>query len=467
MTNNMTELGYPGLNQWNGFVKEDFLKEMRGKEAYKRFNEMRLNSPIVGSLLTAIEQSIRGIEWNYVSDNGEEDQRIGFLDGALEGMSHTWNDHLIEALSFVPFGYSPFEIVYKRADGGGITWHKFAIRGQDTVYRWLIDENGGLAGMVQRGSPHYKTVEIPIEKMILYRARTEKNNPEGRSILRTAWVPYYYVKNIQQVEAIGIERDLAGLPVIKLPQGASTDESDTNSDYSKADKMVRNIRQDEQSGVVLPHEWELELLSTGGSRQFDTNAIVMRYESRILMSALAQFLILGQDRVGTQALSSDMTEFWTMAVNATADIIAEHHTEYAMKKLLTLNGMDDEGIRMEHSPAGDVDLAGLGDFFQKVGDKITWMPTDEVWLRGAAKLPESTPEQIEEEREAAHERQQEMMQQSGPFGQPAQNKMEAELFAAGKPPDDDERQRNERRYNRAVSKAFRESEKRIVKEVTK
>jgi len=280
--------------------------------------------------------------------------------------------------------------------------------------------------MVQMGAPLYKSIEIPIEKMVLYRTRVEKNNPEGRSILRPAWNPYYFAKNIMQIEAIGIERDLAGLPVIEPPMGATVDENDKNSDVSKAAKIVRNIRNDEQAGIVLPPpmgegehmRWHFTLASTGGTRQFDTNAIVMRYESRILMSALSQFLILGQDRVGTQALSSDMTDFWTNSINATADIISETHTSYAMKRLLALNGMDTEGIRMEHSPAGDVDLTGLADVFQKVGDKITWMPSDEIWLRGAMKLPEATADDIQKEKEERAARAPQFPQ-AGPFGQPA------------------------------------------------
>ena len=406
MVNKIKEYGYSGLDQWSGIIQEDFLRELRGKEGYKRYNEMRLNSPIVAALLLAIEQAIRGITWQYVSDIGEDDQRIEFAEEARDGMSNSWNDHIIEALSMLPFGFAPFEIVYKR-EGGRLTWRKFAIRGQDTVHRWMFDSNGGLAGLMQMGAPAYNIIEIPIEKLVLYRTRSEKNNPEGRSILRPAWIPYYYAKNIMQIEAIGIERDLAGLPVITPPMGATTDESDSNSDVSKAAKIVRNTRNDEQAGIVLPPpkgegdhmRWHFDLASTGGTRNFDTNAIVMRYESRILMSALSQFLILGQDRVGSQALSSDMTDFWSNSINATADIIAETHTEFALKRLLALNGMDTEGIRMEHSPAGDVDLSLLGDFLQKAGDKITWLPSDEIWLRGAAKLPEATQEDIQREKE--------------------------------------------------------------------
>ena len=47
--------------------------------------------------------------------------------------------------------------------------------------------------------------------------------------------------------------------------------------------MVKNIRRNEYEGLVLPAGYEAELLSTGGTRQFDTNAIINRYDARSQM----------------------------------------------------------------------------------------------------------------------------------------------------------------------------------------
>ncbi|RPI55955.1 MAG: hypothetical protein EHM56_04845 [Chloroflexi bacterium] len=480
------EIGYTGLKAFHGVVQEEFLTELRGNEAYKRYNEMRLNSGVVGGMLLAIEQSIRGVDWQFVSDLGEDDERLAFLDAALAGMDHSWNDHIIEALTMLPFGYSFFEIVYRPGgqpgDGpelaGRIAWKKLAIRGQDTLFRWELDETGAILGMWQCGAPSYKLVLIPAEKSLHYRTRVEKNNPEGRSILRTAWVHYYYAKNVQQIEAIGIERDLAGLPVITLPENADTNADDENSDAGKAAEIVRNIRRDEQEGIVLPNGWTLVLLSTGGSRQFDTDGIIHRYESRILMSALAQFLTLGQSSVGTQALSVDMTEFFTMATNAVADVISETFTKYAIPRLLRLNGMDFTGLRLEHSPAGDIDLSVLADFLQKVGDKVTWLPTDESWLRSVARLPEADPEEIAEERERKAEQALAIQQQAPAFGRSGQDKgqpakgdedsqdmMAAQAVDRGLAPDDDDRRRYEGRLERLVKRFFTDQQKRVTRGV--
>jgi hypothetical protein len=389
------EIGYTGLAAWSGQIQEDFLTEWRGAKMIKKVNEMRYNNAVVAALLTSIEQSVRTVSWQFTSDDGEDDERIVFLEEVLNSMQHSWPDHVSEALTMLAFGYSLFEIVYKRDEGGRILIDRLAIRGQDTITQWKLADNGDIEGVVQQGAPRYNLVNIPIDKLLHYRTRIEKNNPEGRSILRAAWIDYYYAKNMNQIEGVGVERDIAGLPVIHLPAGADTNESSETSDYSKAAKLVRRLRNDEEAGVVLPSDWVLELLSTGGTRTFDTDKIITRHESRMLMSALAQFLMLGQQSVGSFALSKDQTDLFTMSVNTVADNLCESFSHQAVPKILRMNGMDDTGIHMTHSPAGDIDLMALSDFLQKMAPLLTWTTQDEVWLRQAAKLPEVAPEEID------------------------------------------------------------------------
>lgn len=394
----LSEIGSTGLAEFSGSIRDDFLAELRGKEGYKRYNEMRLNSPVISGLLMSIEQPLRQLSWYFESDK-ENDPRVEFLEEAKEGMSLSWNDHITEALTMLPFGFCVFEIVYERNAKGQITWHKFGIRGQDTIVRWLYSDTGSLAGFEQVSAPKYEPVTIPIEKAVVYRTRVERGNPEGRSILRAAWIPYYFSKHIQQIEAIGIERDLAGMPVITLPQSADTADTET-SDFGLARKLVRNIRNDEQAGVVLPGpEWTLQLLSTGGSRQFDTDKIVRRYESRMLMAALAQFLLLGQDGTGSFSLSADQTDFFNLSLSAVADILADTFTKYAAARLLALNGWDAEGVKLCHSKVGKEDLAAVGAFLQQVQPGLTWGAEDEVWLRSISGMPERDVEELKAEME--------------------------------------------------------------------
>ncbi len=99
----------------------------------------------------------------------------------------------------------------------------------------------------------------------------------------------------EEIEGIGIKRDLAGLPVIYTPEDMDIwySEDETISRIrAELENMVRGVRRDEREGLVLPGVFNMELLSTGGSRQFDTNAIIDRYDSGIAMTVLADFIFL-------------------------------------------------------------------------------------------------------------------------------------------------------------------------------
>lgn len=402
------EKGTTGLSVWAGQVHDEFLRELRGKEGQKRYDEMARNSPIIGAMLYYHEMAVRKVSWNFANraDRKAEDERVDFLNYARDNMTQSWNEFISEALSFIKSGFSVFWVNYKRDDRNAVLWDNFSPRAQNTVQEWLLNypggkyydvnkRNGEILGFVQSAPPTYASEELRMERLLHFRTRVERNNPEGISLLRNAWVPYYFAKNLQSIEAIGFERDLTGMPVVTMPQSANTNADDPNSDASKAAEMVRNVRVDEQGGIVLPSGWEFALLSGSGKGFADIGKAIERYETRMLMAMLSQFIMLGQQGVGSLALSKDSTSIAEMIVNATADIIAETFTKQELPRILKLNGYDPTDIVLEHSPAGDTDITMLADFIQKVKDVITWGPDDELWVRQAAGLPEKTAEEIE------------------------------------------------------------------------
>ena len=336
------EIGRIGQRRYGGVIYEEFLHELRGKRGIEAYREMSENDDVVGAILFAIEMLVRQTDWN-VEPGGDSQADIDaaeFVESCMNDMQNTWIDTISEILSFLTFGWSYHEIVYKRRMGrtkdgrtrskytdGLIGWRKLPIRAQETLYQWEYDDEDNLKGMTQMPPPSYNLYTIPIEKALLFRTKSRKDNPEGRSILRNAYRSWYFKRRIQEVEGIGIERDLAGLPVIYGPSDLdiwNPDDEQAQEILNGLQTQVRNIRRDEMEGVVLPDGYKLELLSTGGSRQFDTNAIINRYDNRIAMTVLADFIFLGHEQNGSWALSSDKTELFSMACGAFLDIFADN-----------------------------------------------------------------------------------------------------------------------------------------------
>src|SRR2546425_3526915 len=102
---NFKDYGSYGLRQYSGWIREEFLPQLMGRQAVTIYREMLDNSSVVGAMVFAIQQSIRHIEWRVISpsDNIQKrgqsiQQEVEFADSVRLDMSHTWEDFINEAL---------------------------------------------------------------------------------------------------------------------------------------------------------------------------------------------------------------------------------------------------------------------------------------------------------------------------------------------------------------------------------
>ena len=412
--NTFREYGKTGLFRFDtGWIYEEFLRELQGRKGIEVYKEMSENDDIIGAILFATEMLMRQSKWS-IQEAGTEQADLDaaeFVRTCMDDMEETWSDFISEVLSFLTYGWSYHEIVYKRRMGrsknpetnskytdGLIGWRKLPIRSQDTLWEWKYDEKDNLIGLVQCAPPLYEQVFIPIEKALHFKTKSRKGNPEGRSVLRNCYRNWYFKRRIQEIEGIGIERDLAGLPVLEAPEGVDIWSDEYAAELAKAERIVRSVRRDEREGIVLGNGWKFTLTSTGGRRQFDTNQIIERYDTRIAMTVLADFVLLGHQAVGSFALSSDKTELFGVALGAFLDLICEVFNNQAIPRLIDINGEHFAGITdypiLTHGDIETQDLGQLGEFVSKmVGiGAITPDESMEDYLRLAADLPERDPE---------------------------------------------------------------------------
>ena len=416
----MEELGVTGLEESGGHIHEEFLPQLRGRRSIQVFKEMRDNDPTVGAMLFAIEMLIRQVEWRMepASQDPNDIEVAEFVDSCFEDMAETWDDVLSEILSMLAFGFTVLEEVYKvragaqgiasqqrsKFDDGRIGWAKLPIRAQETIERWIFDpETNELCGLVQVARPDYQTREIPLDRFLLFRPQAHKQNPEGRSALRNAYRPWFFKKRMEEIEGIGIERDLAGLPTALVPpkllsSSASPEQRQLLNDINR---VLRNVRRDEKEGLIFPLArdengqltYEFKLLSTGGRRQFDTSAIINRYDRRIAQTMLADFILLGQEgRTGSFALAESKTQLFAVAIGAWLDAIAEIFNRFGIPRLLELNAFAfTDTPRLVHGDIESIDITKLADFVSKLSAAGIFLGDEATarFLRMQAGLPEA------------------------------------------------------------------------------
>lgn len=409
------ELGKIGQRRYSGLFFEEFLTELRGKKGIETYKEMADNDEIVFAMLFAIEMLMRqtSLTVEPASDSKVDKEAAEFVESCMNDMQYTWQETISEILTFIQYGWSYHEIVYKRRcgrtkdnrtsskyDDGLIGWRKLPIRSQDTLYEWKYDEKtDDLLGMIQAAYPDYNPVFIPLDKALHFTTKSIKANPEGKSILRGAYRPWYFKKRIQEIEGIGIERNLAGFPVLTADtESIWDDDEESQKLYAAAEAIVTGIRMDSRMGVVMPSGWKLELLSTSGKGAVDTNAIIERYDKRIATTVLADFILLGQQAVGSFALSSDKTKLFSTAIGTYLDIICDVFNNQAIPRLIDMNGEHFKGItaypEMKHGDIEDVDIQKLGAFIQQVVGCGALTPDEglEDHMREVAKLPKRIDE---------------------------------------------------------------------------
>lgn len=422
----VSELGTTGLNRWGQNVHEEFLTNLRWPRAGKVYKEMSHNDPVITAILLCARQLIRKVTWRVkpASDKRADLKAAEFVESCRMDMSMTWGDLIDEITSYFEYGWSYHEIIYKKRSGdsrdpskrskytdGRIGWRKISGRSQESWDGWEFNDHddGSIMGMWQCDNNTTK-VFIPIEKALLFRTTVARGNPEGRSFLRGAYRPWYFKKHIEEIEGIGIERDLAGLPVLKTPDGLDlwdgTNEMAVAAKAS-AEALVKGIRRDKNEGVVLPYGWELSLLSSGSSRQFDTNAIINRYDQRIAITLLADIVMLGADKVGSFALANVKKSLLAAALDAQVQSIASIINRHAIPRLMALNTFP--GItglpEIEASPVDTPELKELADYISKLaGANMPLFPNLDLenYLRRLANFPTVT--ENDEERQSAIER---------------------------------------------------------------
>jgi hypothetical protein len=191
-------------------------------------------------------------------------------------------------------------------------------------------------------------------KSLYYRTTSLNGDPSGRSILRNAYTSYEYLNNLQAIEAIAVERELAGIPVARIPaEYLSGDASAAQSGFvHNLQQILRDVKFNEQGYIILPSDTypdkdgsptnqrlvDVELMASNGKRNIDINPIVSRYQHDIARSMLSEFLLLGTSG-GSYALSKSKTDLFLRALESYIQAIVDVLNKQLVERLWQLNGL--------------------------------------------------------------------------------------------------------------------------------
>ena len=111
----LPELGNTGLKNNSGIIGEEFLQALQWPKQNLVYREMASNDPVISGIIFAMEMIIRKVSWR-ITDNGDAEGKA-FLESTMDDMEKSWADTINDILSFLTYGYSVHETVYKTRMG--------------------------------------------------------------------------------------------------------------------------------------------------------------------------------------------------------------------------------------------------------------------------------------------------------------------------------------------------------------
>ena len=336
------ELGGSGTDVWGGIVQGEYNPELAGDLRWPIYDRMLRTDPQVRTLRKIVTLPIRAaVPSVKPAGDGATDQEAAQLveTNLLSGMTMTYDDVIRHALLAYFWGFVLLEKVLEERDGY-VMWRKLPGRHPRTVKKWVFDENGGVAGIVQSFTDANGTLReptIPIDRLLLFTWEEYFDNPEGEAELRAVYKPWFTGDWVYKILNIGLERFWLNIPLGEAPHGA------TKEQIRKTVQLLMGIRAHEKAALVQPHGWKFGFMDAMQRSGSDIALKWLEHQNhQILLVGLAQFLMLGVTDTGSRAVSEDHSDMFLRAEDAVASWICEVVNRYAIPQLCRYNfpGLD-------------------------------------------------------------------------------------------------------------------------------
>ncbi len=424
----MNEVGYNGLTTSNGQIYESLKRELQFPQSVITYKQMSYDS-VVASALNYYEHMMLKAKFEVKPHpDATEEQKVyaEFFQQCLDDMEHSWQDFIQEVASMNTYGFCVNEIVLRKRlyskgslyNDGKIGIRKLPIRSQDSISKWNYDEEQNLESLTQtvaktgkRGkillSSKGEEITIPRNKFLLFRLGKKKDSPIGDSPLNACYFSWKYKTACEELESVGISRDLSGVPIAWIPPEIMAQDADaaTQAQFEMWKSIVRNIHNNQQSGLVLPFKidettkqpiFKFELLKNEGGKAYDTSAIKQYYSNAILTALSADILVMGQGSTGSYALGSIKGTLSAIAIESKLKEICNVINQHLIPLIGRMNGW--ELTRLPYLSIDDLESVSLEEvskFLQRTGSIGILPRTPEVVNRvlnllGLDSLPDGT-----------------------------------------------------------------------------
>lgn len=383
------ETGFTGLTTMSGRILDEQNRAFRFPDFLKVVQEMKTD-PTVAAALNVYRMMLTRVKWSVIppaNATDAEKRRSEFIESCMSDMEGTWSQFMAEVITYLEYGFSIQEKVFRRRlqrngskfNDGLVGLRKLAPRPQDTIRHWNFSEDGrdlqsvGQSIKTMENSARFQKladvnglITIDRSKFLLFSADSVKGNPEGKSVLKSVYLPYKQLSLLKDQLMLGITKDIASVPVIYIPpKYMAADASDAEKAvYQAYLQAAQAIADGKQRSLVMPMVldeegnklFEFALMEAKGTNKFDIPKTIEHLQNDILTALSADVLKSGKTDAGSFAIKDTKTNLCAMAMEHRLNEIRDVLNSDLIAQLYALNGWNQDRVcTFEYGDIADVD----------------------------------------------------------------------------------------------------------------
>lgn len=363
-------LGSSGTVILAGFIQRNEKNpKVRDVERWKTFSDQLVNTDVVGASVRYYLNLGSAAKWTVdPADETPAAQDVAdFVDEVLRDMETPWTRVVRRGLMYRYWGFGIQEWTAKKREDGKIGLRDIEPRPAHTIERWDTDkETGHVLGVVQLRPQDQKRAYLPRTKIVYVVDDSLSDSPEGLGIARQVSETIQRLVRFQELETIGFETDLRGIPKGRAPYSVLADlkkkkkitEAERVAILEPLTTWIGSHVKSIEAGVMVDSSvyrdtgenktpsgtplWDVELMTGGSTGMEAVAAAIERLQREIARLFGTEGILLGGANVGSLALSRDKSHQLAVVVDSALSELKEAYQRDVVETVCILNGIPRE-----------------------------------------------------------------------------------------------------------------------------
>lgn len=368
--NPMREAGVSGTPIYAGYVRPtDIDAKLVGQQRYRTAADILTNCSVVAAGVRYFLNLCAKPAWKVVpaDDTAPAREIADFVEEVLFGMGSSWSRVIRRSGMFRYHGFGINEWTAIKRDDGRIGFKDIESRPQFTIWQWATDESGEIQGVWQRSPQTGERIWIPRSKFVYMVDDMMTDSPEGMGWFRGLADPYFRLKRYLELEVTGFERNLAGVPIGRIPyaeiknavESSKVTQADANAVIKQMEDFVSMQAKNQATSLVLdsvPYEsitadgttvssvykYGVDILKGDASGMAELGKSIDRDIHQMARIIGVESLLIVGGGQGSRALAKVEAENISLVINSTITDMAQAYDRDAIGAIMSLNAIPDK-----------------------------------------------------------------------------------------------------------------------------